>query len=378
MIGTRLEIDLEAIEHNLTGLRRSLPPGTQVAGVVKANAYGHGLIQVSKKLADIGIDYLATANIREAIAIRQSGIDIPILVMGRTFEVDFGRAVEQDITLTIASLEEAQKLNLNASIDNRKVRVHIKLDTGFNRLGYKDFDVAFSDILAMQHLEYLDIEGIFTHLALTDVASDAKQFEKFEAFLKRLSEADIVIPIRHACDSIGAVAYPDKAYDMVRVGALLYGYCSRKTDFELKPAMTLKTNVAAIRKLSAGEGVSYDHTFVAEEPAVLATLPIGYADGIPRSLSNRGTVEIGGGLARFVGLMCMDQSMIDVTGLGDVKPGDEVVLFGRTIQMLSDIASIAGTNRNEILARMAHRVLRVYYDDGQRIEIWDGLSEGHL
>lgn len=363
MRGTRAEVDLSALSHNYQSMRAMVPEHVKIAGIVKANAYGHDLVSIAKKLEQLGVDYLGVANIFEAKSLRNHGIECPILVMGKTFEEDYDLAVKQDITLTIFDLEDARKLNLNASYDNKVAKIHLKFDSGFNRLGYKEISKVISDVLEIKNYEFVEIEGLFTHLALKNVEADEEQFEKFDELLKKLKELQVNIPIKHACDSIGAVAYPGKHYNMVRLGAILYGYCSRKTAFELKPVMSFKTNISQIKFLDIGEGVGYDYLFVAKRKTTLAVLPVGYADGLPRNLSNAGFVVINGQKAPIIGLLCMDQCMVDVTELPSLNVGDEAILFDEHAPTLSEVAKIAQTNRNELLARIAIRVPRLIMDE---------------
>ncbi len=375
MFGTRAIIDLDALTHNYNSMRQLIAPNVKITGVVKANAYGHDLVTIGKHLETLGVDYLGVANIREGKALRISGIKCPIIVMGYTFEKDYDLAVKHDITLTLFSLEEARKLNLNASYDDKKAKIHLKFDTGFNRLGYKDPEELIESLEACLTYEFIIVEGIFTHLALDSIESDEAQFAKFEALMKQLREKHISVPLKHACDSIATIAYPDKHYDMVRLGAILYGYCSRKTPFNLKPVMSLKTNVTQVKTLEVGEAVSYDRLFVAQRRTKIAVLPIGYADGLPRSLSGKGRVMINGLLVPIVGLMCMDQCMIDVTEADEVSLGTEVTLFDDTSPQLLELAKLAETNRNELLARIAMRVPREFIENGSETFVIDYLED---
>ncbi len=366
MKGTRVEIDLEALRGNYKSMRLLIPKDVKIAGVVKANAYGHDLITISREFEKLGVDYLGVANIAEAKAIRKNGVLCPILVMGKTFEDDYDFAVKHSITLTIFDLEDARKLNLNASYDNKLTKVHIKFDSGFGRLGYNDIEKLVEDLEEIKGYEFLEVEGLFTHLALKDVDADDAQFDRFDALLKRLRDLSYSIPIKHVCDSIGAIAYPNKLYDMVRLGAILYGYCSRRTPFDLKPVMRMKTNISHIKEIEIGEGISYDYTFVASRKTKVATLPIGYADGYPRNLSNVGYVSIQGKHAPLLGLLCMDQCMVDITDLEHIKVGDEVVIFDGADITLTELAKLSKTNRNELLSRIAIRVPRVITTEDEK------------
>lgn len=364
MKGTRAEIYLDALKHNFLHMRDWIPQDVKIAGIVKANAYGHDLVTIAKALVDLGVDYLGVAMMAEARAIRRHEPNIPILIMGRVFETDYDEAIKLNITLTISSAEEARRLNLSASLDEKKVKVHLKFDSGFNRLGFKTTEDVIDALEEIQGYDYIEVEGLFTHLALKDVDSDEEQFRKFDSLLATIADKGWHIPIKHACDSIGAVAYPNNSYSMVRLGAILYGYCSRKTPFKLKPVMHFKTNITRIVSIKAGEGVGYDYTFVADRPSFIGTIPVGYADGLPRNLSNKGFVTVHGKPAKIVGLMCMDQCMIDLTDhlasdQDAVQVGDEVILFDDMSPNLTEVAECAMTNRNELLTRIALRVPRI-------------------
>lgn len=369
MKGTRVEINLEALSYNYRQMRQLIPSEVKIAAVVKANAYGHDLFEVSKTFELLGVDYIGVANIGEAVSLRKAGIHVPILVMGKTFEKDYDLAVKYEITLTVFELDDVRKLNLNASFDEKVTKVHLKFDTGFNRLGYKSADQLIEDLDEIKSYEFIKVEGLFTHLALKDVDSDDNQFDQFNALLAKIREKGITIPIKHICDSIGTIAYPNRLYDMVRLGAVLYGYCSRKTPFDLMPVMSFKTSVAQVKTILPGEGVSYDYTFVADKVTKVATLPVGYADGVPRNLSGVGHVVIAGKKAPIIGLICMDQMMVDVSDLDEVAVGDEVVIFDDQSPTLTELAKLAKTNRNELLSRIAIRVPRVILNGDEKPKV---------
>ncbi len=373
MIGTRVEINLDALAHNYRGLRQQVGNQVMVAGVVKANAYGHDMKTMANELVALGCDAIMVATAREAISLRKNGFKASLLVMGATQDDYLEEAVNLNIALTVFTWEQGKRLSEIGKATGKTAKIHIKLDTGFNRLGYKDFQKALEDISGLWTCEGLVIEGLFTHLALKDVESDRIQFEKFDAFIEALEARKIEIPIKHVCDSIGAVAYPDKLYDIVRMGALLYGFCSRPTTFSLIPVMTFKTNIAALKWIEIGEGVSYDYTFEAVRRTRVATLPVGYADGLPRGLSNKGVVYINGNPAPILGLICMDQCMVDVTEIDGCEVGSEVILFDDVLQTANKIARLVGTNRNDILSSISMRVPRVIMRGGKVVEIIDYL-----
>lgn len=373
---TRAEIYLDHIEHNLNAMRQTMDKHVKVAAVVKANAYGHDIVKVTDLLLQNNVDYIAVATLQEAVQLRKKFAQAPLLVMGYTPDDQLPFAVDLSITQTIFSLQQGELMAQRAKTTAKTAKVHVKLDTGFNRLGYQDHQLALEEITALADLEGLEVEGIFSHLALNSVESDEKQFQQLTDLVAKLANRGVEIPNKHICDSIGAVAYPHYHMDMVRLGALLYGYCSRPTSFELKPAMTLRTEVSMVKTIDSGQGVSYSHLYTASAPTSIATLPIGYADGPPRNSWKEGQVLVKGQRAKYAGLPCMDQCMLDVTGL-DVAVGDEVILFGRKGDQelpLNDLSKWCGTNKNELLTRVSPRVPRVYYRNGTIVDVVDYLE----
>jgi alanine racemase len=374
---TRAIVNLDHIQHNLLALRSTMDPQVKVAAVVKANAYGHDIVVTTGLLLESGVDYIAVATLQEAVQLRKHYPQANILVMGYTPDDQLDYAVDYQITQAVFSLAQCRILSRRAAATGKTARVHVKVDTGFNRLGYTDHDLALEEIAAMAQLPNLEVEGIFSHLALNSPESDEDQYQQLLALTEKLEGRGVTIPIKHICDSIGAVAYPQYHMDMVRLGALLYGYCSRKTEFELRPAMTLRTEVAMVKTIGPGQGVSYSHLFVTKADTRIATLPVGYADGIPRNIWKDGHVMIKGQAARYAGLPCMDQCMVDVTGL-DVEVGDEVILFGGEGDNelhLTNLSQWCGTNRNELLARILPRVPRVFIRNGRIEKVVDYSGE---
>ena len=375
---TRAVVNLDNLVHNLREIKKIIPDNVKVTGVIKANAYGHGAIKIAEVLMEEGIDYLGVATLSEAIEIKNHFPDAPVFIMGYTPDTQLPLIVEKGITCTIFSLEQAKILSEEGLKRNKKVKVHIKVDTGFHRLGMAPSYENALIIKEISILKKINIEGIFSHLALKNEEEDIKQFNLFMNFVAMLEEEGIRIPIKHICDSIGAAVYKNFLLDMIRPGATLYGYISRKTPMKLKPVMTLETKVSHIMEIGKGEGVSYDYTFVAERKTKVATLPIGYADGLPRMLSNNGYLYIHGRKANIIGKVCMDQCMVDITDIEGVQVGDVATLYGyhgEDIVSLTDIANLANTNRNEILALVPRRVPRVYIKNGRIEEVVDYLME---
>ena len=369
---TYVEVDLDIIKHNINEIRKVIDKSTKLGAVVKANAYGHGAIEVAKVLEEENVDYICVAGLNEAVELRKNNIKLPILVMGYTLDDCLEIAIQNNITLTIFSKEQAEILSNKSKKINQKSKIHLKVDTGFNRLGLKINESLSSIIHYIYNLPNIKIEGIFSHLALKDVKSDYEQFNKFTKLLHKIKDLDI--PIKHICDSIGMVAYKDFHMDMVRVGSSLYGYNSRKSIMDLKPAMTFKSKFAQIKTIKKGEGISYDYSYVANKDMKVGTVLCGYSDGIPRILSNRGYVYVNGKMANILGKICMDQCIVDLTDIDDASMDSEVIFYGNGGPDLLDVANLADTNRIELLSIVSRRVARVYIKDKEIVKILDYLD----
>ncbi len=380
---TRLEVDLDRIGRNLDTVKSVLKGSkTKVACVLKANAYGHGAIAVAGELLDHGADMLAVAFLGEALELRQHYPEARIMVMGHTPDRLLGLAVACRITLTVFKPEQAELLVAASRASHEKAIVHVKLDTGMNRLGLKEYDDPVGAVLALSGHREIQVEGLFTHLALRDRESDIRQAENFFRTATALEQAGVDIPLCHICDSIGFLRYPEFRLDMVRVGAILFGMKPLRTEpstdaLDIAPALCLKSDISRIRKVGAGECVSYDASWVAPPAgALVATIPIGYADGYMRCFSNKASVIIRGKRAPVIGLICMDQMNVDVSAIPGVTEGDEVLLLGggpETGVPVLELASLAGTNRNEIMAVLGRRIPRVYAKGGETVGITDYL-----
>ncbi len=377
MRNTWVEIDLSNLAYNLNQAKKLLSPGTKIAGVIKANAYGHGGIHVAKTLIENNIDMLAVACLTEAIELRRHFPEIPILIMGYTPDDTLKFAVENNITTTIINLEQAIKLSEIAESLNKEATVHIKLETGFNRLGLKIDSNTIDIIEEIYNLNNIKLEGIFTHFALKSSETDKQQYDSLMNIIQKLEVEGIHIPIKHICDSIGMVSYPDYHLDMIRLGSLMFGVqTSSMKEGVLKPVMTFKAKISQIKEIQGGEGVGYDYSFVAKEKTIVGTLPVGYSDGYMRCLTGKGEVSIKGKRAPIIGKICMDQCMIDLTNIPDVKAGDEVILLGGSSQdgvSVDEVAAKIDTNRNEVLSVISRRVPRLYIESGNIIDIVDYL-----
>ena len=366
---TWAEIDLGALEHNYRTLRAMLPQQCRFLGVVKANAYGHGALAVARRLEGLGADYLAVACIDEAAELRVSGITAPILVLGPTPIPLSAEPVRLRLTQTVGDLESAKALSAAVQTEGRKVKIHIKVDTGMSRLGFvcdeAHMAAAVEEIAAICALPGLEPEGIFTHFSDADSCEDFTmvQFTRFLDLLEALKGRGITFAIRHCAASSATLKFPCTHLDMVRPGLALYGHypdpsCEGLDGPGLRPVMTLKTRVASVKTVPGGTPVSYGCTRVVEGETRLAALTIGYADGLPRLCSDRWQVELGGRRAPILGRVCMDMCMADVTGV-EVAPGDEAEVFGEHLPV-EELAALAGTIQYELLCAVSPRVWREY------------------
>lgn len=381
MRNTWAEIDLDCIAHNLSEARRIIPPQTRIAGVLKANAYGHGALRVAETLIENKADQIAVACLPEALELRKRFAGVPVLVMGYTPDEYLPVGVENRITMTVFSSGQAQKISEIAGELKRKAAVHIKLDTGLNRLGLKPGPQTVETIVGMCRLSNLCVEGIYTHLALMTEEADRAQFRLFMDIADKIEAGGAHIPIRHVSDSNGMVLYPDFDLEMVRLGGFLFGVTATgryKDVVRLKPAMAFKTQITRIEEINKGECVGYDPAFVARDKCRIGTLAAGYADGYARALSGIGEVSIKGKRAPVIGIICMDQCMVDLTGIPEAAVEDEVLLFGPGPGdgiSVNEVAGKLNTNRNELLSAIGRRVPRVYRRDSRVVDVVDYLLD---
>ena len=364
------EISLEAIGHNIREVKKRLPEGVKLLGVVKANAYGHGAVPVASYLEN-QVDYFATATIEEAVELRENGISAPILILGYVSPSQYGDLVEYDITQTIDSYAQALALEKEAARQNRKAKAHLAVDTGMTRIGFQVTEHDADEAAKIADLPHIKLEGMFTHFSCADQEDKtycSMQMEKYDKMTALLAERGVTIPLRHICNSAGIMEFDDHRFEMVRSGIITYGiYPSeevKKERLDLIPALSWKSHVIHVKEVGPGIGVSYGATYVTEKPMTrIATVSAGYADGYPRALSNQGCVLIHGKKAPIIGRICMDQMMVDVTDIPDVQVEDVVTLIGtdgdETIT-IEEIANPAARFDYEMLCDISSRVTRVY------------------
>jgi len=361
---TWAEINLNNLEHNFREVKSLLPCDVKVLVTVKADAYGHGLIAVSKKLSACGVDYLGVASIDEGIRLRKAGIKTPILLLGIILKKDILPLFAYQLTPTVCDKQMACLLNAKAGSLKKPLRLQIKVDTGMGRIGISHDD-AFKLVKEVYKLKNIIIEGIFTHFAFADLNRKFTlyQINLFDKLVSSLKKSGIDIPLVHAANSIGLIDYKDSHFTMVRPGLVIYGlHPKEKLGINLRPVLALKTRIVFIKQVPPGYGISYGHTYVTKRTTRIITLPIGYGDGYPRNLSNLAPLLISGRRFRISGRICMDQIMVDV-GNFKARIGDEVVLIGRQASgriTTEELADLSGTISYEIVCGLGSRIPRIY------------------
>ena len=360
------EVDLSAIRHNIQELKNLLRPGTRLCAVVKADGYGHGALAVAAEAVAVGADYLAVAVLDEAVDIRAAGFTQPLLVLGYTPPTLAHSVVYHGLTQTIYTMDQAAALSAAAGATGKTARVHIKIDTGMGRLGIFPDDAA-DFFHAVAGLPNLEIEGAYTHFAKADAFDKTYALQQLTAFLAardQVEKAGLAVPIWHCANSAATIDMPEAHLDMVRTGIATYGLWPSdevdKTRVELRAGMRFKAGVAYVKRVPAGTSLSYGCTFTTSRPSVIATLPVGYADGWTRMLSGRANVVIKGVRVPVVGRICMDQCMIDVTDVPGVEIGDVALLFGGPELPADEVADTLGTINYEITCMVGKRVPRKY------------------
>lgn len=377
------EIDLDNLKHNLSEVKRSIPEKTRIMGVVKANAYGHGAIQVAKALRSEGVDLFAVALVSEALELRNAGLTEDIMILGYTPHELFREAIAREIILTVYNREGAEAISEEAKNLGRVAKVHVKIDTGMGRLGFRAGEKAVEEIVSLKDLENLELDGFFTHFATSDERDksySATQFKKFSDILDELRSRGVEVKNTHVSNSGAIIDLQEYTLDIVRPGIMLYGYYPSdevsRSKIKLREVMTLKTRISNIKQIDPGESVGYGRSYVAERVTKVATVPLGYGDGFTRLLSGKLSLSVGRKRAKLIGNICMDQSMIDCTDIEEAKIGDEVIAFGygSDVNNADSLAKALGTISYEILCMVGMRIPRVYTSGGKLLEIADYLQ----
>ena len=383
-----LKIDLNKLVYNFKKLQEIAKPA-KIAGVVKANAYGLGSITIAREIEKEGADYLCVANMAEAMELRKPGIYLPILVLGYIKDDMFRDVIQNRIDITAYDYNQCYKLNEAAKSLNAVVDVHIKIDTGMGRLGFlideKNIDESIREIKKINSLSNVRIKGIYSHLSDADgedFSYTQMQYQKFMEFIMFLDQEGITIPLKHIANDAGAILH-GYYLDMIRCGIGLYGYYGSNVVKEcnvvdLKPIVSFYTSVASVKTFQPGECIGYNRTYKTDKVTKVAAVTLGYADGYPTELNNKGYMIVNGKRAKVIGKVCMDQTMLDVTHIDDVKIGDEVLVFGEKdgdVIPLEDLAKLANTITYDILCRISLRIPRVYYRDGKVVKIVDYLEK---
>ena len=380
---TWAEVDLDAIAHNIKEIRKITNPNAKIMAVVKADAYGHGFLEVAKTLLENGADRLAVAVLQEGKQLRSRGVTVPILILGASGEEAVEDLINFDITPSVFTYEFAKALSYEAERQEKFTKIHIKIDTGMSRIGFlagENNEEIVDEIIKISKLPYIEIEGIFSHFATSDEYDKSYtllQYGRFMDVCNRLEEKGLNIPIKHICNSAGIMMYPEMHLDMVRPGVILYGmYPSDEVDksrLDLIPAMTLKSTITHIKEVEPGRGVSYGKEYITDKKTKIATVPIGYADGYLRKLAKHGKMIVDGVKVPIIGRICMDQCMIDVTNVHNIDKGDEVIIFGREGVTVDDLAEWLETINYEVSCVIGKRIPRIYTKDGKAVKVLNYL-----
>lgn len=363
-----IELNAEALENNLRNYQNQLPTGMKVMAVVKANDYGHGAKAIAPQLERLGIDFFAVAALNEALELRECGIRSEILILGYTDPSYFGTLADYNLTQTVTGPESAAALEAYCRLSGRKVKVHVAVDTGMHRIGY--LPEQMEEIAKLYASDALAVTGIYSHLCVADTEEEEhvefslKQIDTYRKVIDTLEAKGLKLGCRHLLASYPAVNYQEHPYDYARLGVLLMGVISSpkdylKNDLHLQPVMQLKAHITAVREIGEGESVSYGRIFRAERPTKVASVAIGYADGLPRCLSTKLRAIVNGNYVPQIGRICMDQLMLDVTDIPEVRVGDVATFIGREgdcVIYAEELAEKAGTITNEFICRLGSRL----------------------
>ncbi len=384
----QVKVDLDALESNQKAIVERKNKDAMLMNVIKADAYGHGAITLAREMEKMGSDWFAVSSIEEGIELRKHGISLPILILGFTYEGSFEDLFKYQITPTVYEEETAKRLSEVAKALGETLNIHVKIDTGMSRLGFSVSQESVSAIRHIADLEGICIQGIFTHFSCADMEGDMahaytkKQIDGFTWMIAELKKCGVEIPIAHCSNSAAIMEHPEVHMNMVRAGIIQYGlYPSEEVEkkyLPLMPVMELKSHISYIKELEAGIGIGYGATYVTSHRTKVATIPVGYADGYPRSLSNKGCVLIRGQRVPIIGRVCMDQMMVDVSNLLGVSIGDEVTLFGKDGDeqiSVEELSTLAGSFNYEFVCDISRRVPRVYYRHGQPVSMVNYLYD---
>lgn len=373
------EINLDNLAFNMRQIRK-ISKSKDIIGVVKADAYGHGALDVAPVLLENGATSLAVAVVSEGVELRRGGIEAPIMILGFTPPSLIDNLLKYDIEQTVFSFDYAKELSRIAQRKHKKAKIHIALDTGMGRIGFLPNEESIHEVEKISELPNIEIKGLFSHFATADEKNKeyaSYQLNNFNKFYEALKRRGVNIKIRHIANSAAIIDLPETHFEAVRPGIILYGYYPSeevyRSKIELKPVMELKTNIAHIKNVPSGQYISYGRKFQSSRESVIATLPVGYADGYTRLLFNKAKVIINGKFAPVVGRICMDQCMVDITDIeGEVKVGDEVILIGERngVELNAEhIAEMLGTISYEVICMITKRVPRVYIKNGEVVKV---------
>lgn len=373
---TRAEINLDNLNYNIGVLRQELGPDVEPMAIIKADAYGHGAVMMMGYMMKYGLRYFGVASLNEALELRRAHKDGEILVLGLSPDHLLHYGAENNIIQTICSMRQAKRLSEDCGRLGITGRIKIKVDTGMHRLGFAPTEESMDIVAEIAKLPALKLDGIFSHLALETHDDDYRQWARFQQFIEGCEKRGVTFPLKSIDDGIGAIRYPEMRYNMVRPGSFFYGFNPHIPT--LRPVMELKSEIVHLQVLPAGEGIGYGLDDKADHDRVIATLPFGYVDGAPRALSHyQGWCTVKDVKCPIVGLMCMDQAMIDVSDVPDVQIGDEVVVFSQEHNAMTypEGAKITNFNRNGLQAALARRVPKVYFEGGKEVAYRDYLFD---
>ena len=372
---TRAEINLDNLKYNIDRCREEIGPDVEPMAIIKADCYGHGAVVMMEYMMKYGIRYFGVASLNEALELRRFHKEGEVLVLGLSSDYMLKYGVDNNITQACCSLRQAKLLSEYATAE-KKAKIQIKVDTGMHRLGFAPTEESMDVVKEIASLPNLDIVGVFSHLALETKEDDYRQWKLFQQFIDGCEARGVTFPFKSINDGIGTIRYPEMRYNMVRPGSFFYGFNPHLSD--LKPLMELKSEIVHLQVLPANEGIGYGLDDAADHDRIIATLPFGYVDGVPRAMSHyQGWTSVKGVKCPFVGLLCMDQAMIDVTDVPDVAIGDEVVIFSANKGGMTypEGAKISNFNRNGLQAALPRRVPKVYFENGVEVAYRDYLFD---